>query len=149
MATLTDNPTKTGKRPASVNGAAAVELGEGVKPAGASRVGDVHYWNGKPLPPIFYEDPEPVEDGMLQDETIVRIVEALRRRFPKDFVKGGGFVMYDPDDGNNRFASDGYISFGRIQRVRAGRSAIAELLHMGSPEGHRLRPRSRVSQHRR
>ena len=112
MATLTDNPTKTAERPASVNGAAAVELGEGVKPVGASRIGDVHYWNGKPLPPIFYEDPEPVEDGMLQDETIVRIVEALRRRCPKDFVKGGGFVMYDPDDGNNRFASDGYISFG-------------------------------------
>ena len=49
---------------------------------------------------------------MLQDETIIRVVEALRRRFPKDFVKGGGFVMYDPENGNNRFAADAYISFG-------------------------------------
>lgn len=106
MATLSENPTKTGESPGSVNGTGVVE------PVGASRVGDIHYWNGKPLPDIFYEDPEPVEDGMLQDETIVRIVEALRRRFPKDFVKGGGFVMYDPEDGNKRFASDGYISFG-------------------------------------
>ena len=94
MTTLTKHPAKT------------------VKPFGADRIGDVHYWNGKPLPPIFYEDPEPVEDGMLQDETIIRVVDALRRRFPKDFVKGGGFVMYDPENGNNRFAPDGYISFG-------------------------------------
>ena len=94
MTTLTKHPAKT------------------VKPYGADRIGDVHYWNGKPLPPIFYEDPEPVEDGMLQADTILRIVEALMRRFPKDFVKGGGFVMYNPEDGNDRFAPDGYISFG-------------------------------------
>ena len=97
MTTLTKHPAETAKT---------------VKPYGADRIGDVHYWNGKPLPPIFYEDPEPVEDGMLQDETIIRVVEALRRRFPKDFVKGGGFVMYDPENGNNRFAADAYISFG-------------------------------------
>ena len=97
MTTLTKHPAETAKT---------------VKPYGADRIGDVHYWNGKPLPPIFYEDPEPVEDGMLQDETIIRVVEALRRRFPKDFVKGGGFVMYDPENGNNRFAPDSYISFG-------------------------------------
>ena len=106
MATLTENPAKTAKT---------------VKPFGADRIGDVHYWNGKPLPAIFYEDPEPAEDRMLQDETIIRIVEALRRRFPRDFVKGGGFVMYDPENGNNRFATDGYISFGvnreRVQEV--------------------------------
>ena len=94
MTTLTKHPAKT------------------VKPFGADRIGKVHYWNGKPLPPIFYEDPEPVEDGMLQYETILRIVEALMRRFPKDFVKGGGFVMYDPENGNNRFAADVYIAFG-------------------------------------
>ena len=97
MTTLTKHPAETAKT---------------VKPFGADRIGDVHYWNGKPLPPIFYEDPEPVEDGMFQAKTITRIVEALRRRFPKDFVMEGGFVMYDPDDGNNRFAPDTYISFG-------------------------------------
>ena len=40
MTTLTKHPAKA------------------VKPFGADRIGDVHYWNGKPLPPIFYEDPE-------------------------------------------------------------------------------------------
>ena len=91
MATLTKHPAKVGK---------------------ASRVGKVHYWNGKPLPEIFHEDPEPVEDGMLQEETITKIVVALRRRFPQAFVKGDGFVMYDPENGNNRVAPDAYISFG-------------------------------------
>ena len=96
MTTLTKNPTKPPKT---------------VKPFGADRVGDVHYWNGKPLPPIFYEDPEPVEDGMLQARTITRVAEALRRQFRNHFVREGGFVMYDPENGNNRFAPDTYISF--------------------------------------
>ena len=80
-----------------------------------------HYWNGKPLPDIFYEDPEPVEDGMFQQPTISKVEEALRRRFPDDFVSAGGFIMPDPEDGNNRFSPDTYISFG------VNRERIAEL----------------------
>lgn len=71
-----------------------------------------HYWKGKPLPDIFYEDPEPVEDGMLQQPTIDKIAGALKLRFPDDFVSAGGFIMPDPEDGNNRFSPDTYISFG-------------------------------------
>ena len=71
-----------------------------------------HYWNGKPLPPIFYEDPEPVEDDMLQADTISRVTPALKRRFRNYLVMDGGFIMPDPENGNVRFATDCYISFG-------------------------------------
>ena len=71
-----------------------------------------HYWKGKPLPPIFYEDPEPVEDGLQQQPTIRKIAYALAHRFVDDFVGEGGFIMPDPENGNNRFAPDAFISFG-------------------------------------
>ena len=71
-----------------------------------------HYWKGKPLPPIFYEDPEPAEDDdMLQADTISRVTPALRRRFQDFLVMDGGFIMPDPENGNDRFATDCYISF--------------------------------------
>ena len=84
MATLTKSPIKVAKR---------------------------HCYKGKPLPDIFYEDPEPVEDGMNQMRTISRVMPALDDWFPNDFVGWAGFIMPDPEDGNNRFAPDGYISF--------------------------------------
>ena len=58
---------------------------------------------------------------MLQADTIYRIIIALMLRFPNDFVKEGGFIMPNPEDGNDRFATDGYIAFG-VTRER-----IAEL----------------------
>ena len=94
MTTLTKHPAKT------VN----------VRKTG--KEAEVIYWKGKPMPAIFFEDPEPVEDGMLQQDTITKFAEALKRRYPDDFVKDGGFVMYDREDGNKRFAADCYISFG-------------------------------------
>ncbi len=66
------------------------------------------------LPSIFYEDPEPVEDGMQQAPIIVRIASMLTDYFrgdPDVFVSAGGFIFYDPEDGNRRIAPDLYIAF--------------------------------------
>ena len=75
------------------------------------KIPKTHYWKGKLLPPIFFEDPEPVEDGMHQQPTITRVGEALRDWFRQHFVSMGGFIMPDPEDGNNRFSPDTYIAF--------------------------------------
>ena len=71
-------------------------------------------WKARTLPDIFYEDPEPVEDGMQQAPVIFRIVQLLTQRYegrPDVFVSGGGFVAYDRTDGNQRVAPDCYIAF--------------------------------------
>ena len=72
-------------------------------------------WKVKVLPDIFYEDPEPIEDGMLQDPFIRRIAYLLAERYedsPDVFVSSGGFVFYNPKNGNERVAPDCYIAFG-------------------------------------
>ena len=66
------------------------------------------------LPSIFYEDPEPVEDGMLQEpyiHEIARLLKAHYRDAPGVFASGGGSIFYDPTDGNRRVAPDFYIAF--------------------------------------
>ena len=66
------------------------------------------------LPSIFYEDPEPVEDGMQQEPIVVEIVHMLKSYFrgqPDVFVSSGGFIFYDPENGNRRIAPDLYIAF--------------------------------------
>ena len=66
------------------------------------------------LPSIFYEDPEPVEDGMQQAPIIVRVVSMLMEHFKGKadvFVSGGGFIFYDPSNGNRRIAPDLFIAF--------------------------------------
>ena len=66
------------------------------------------------LPSIFYEDPEPVEDGMQQESTIIETAHMLKAYFksdPEAFVSAGGFIFYDPDNGNRRIAPDIYIAF--------------------------------------
>ena len=66
------------------------------------------------LPDIFYEDPEPVEDGLQQASHIHRMVHLLTQRYqdrPDVFVSGGGFVNYDITNGNRRVAPDCYIAF--------------------------------------
>ncbi len=66
------------------------------------------------LPSIFYEDPEPVEDGMQQAPIIVNIAHMLTAYFtgePEVFVSAGGFIFYDPADGNRRIAPDLFIAF--------------------------------------
>ena len=65
------------------------------------------------LPDIFYEDPEPVEDGMQQELTITLLAFMLRYWFsqrPNVFVSAGGFVFWNPANGNERIAPDCYIA---------------------------------------
>ena len=71
-------------------------------------------WKVRTLPDVFYEEPEPVEDGMQQSPVIHRIAHLLRERYedsPDVFVNGGGFVSYDVTDGNRRVAPDLFIAF--------------------------------------
>ena len=66
------------------------------------------------LPDIFYEDPEPVEDGMLQWDSMAEISILLKRYYkgrPDVFTSGGGFIMYNRANGNDRVAPDFYIAF--------------------------------------
>ena len=75
------------------------------------------------LPDIFYEDPEPVEDGMQQAKPLIRVAYLLYEYFAgrPDVYIGGGFVMYNEKDGNERIAPDCYIAFdvdvARIQEM--------------------------------
>ena len=73
-------------------------------------------WRPAPerLPDIFYEDPEPVEDGMLQWDPMHDVSDLLKRYFkgrPGVFLSGGGFIMYNRANGNDRVAPDFYIAF--------------------------------------
>ena len=66
------------------------------------------------LPAIFCEDPEPVEDDMLQARHINRVAGLLYDYYddrPDVFVSDGGFVMYNEENGNKRVAPDCYIAF--------------------------------------
>ena len=66
------------------------------------------------LPDIFYEDPEPIEDGMQQAPIIIEIAHLLTAYFRKQddvFVSAGGFIFYDRSNGNRRIAPDCYIAF--------------------------------------
>ncbi len=65
------------------------------------------------LPDTFYEDPEPVEDGMQQEQTITLLAFILRwwfRDSPDVFVSAGGFVFWNTANGNERVAPDCYIA---------------------------------------
>ena len=67
------------------------------------------------LPSIFYEEPEPVEDGMQQAFIIHEVVHLIASHFrghPNTLVSAGGFIFYDRNDGNRRVAPDLYIAFG-------------------------------------
>ena len=68
----------------------------------------------KVLPDIFYEDPEPVEDGMQQAPIILEVAYLLTAHFRRQgdvFVSAGGFIFYDRANGNRRIAPDCYIAF--------------------------------------
>ncbi len=71
-------------------------------------------WQVRTLPDIFYEEPEPVEDGMLQDAPILRIAHLLWERYedrPDVFISGTVFISYDITDGNRRVGPDLFIAF--------------------------------------
>ena len=72
-------------------------------------------WIHRTLPDIFYEEPEPPEDGMLQDLTIERISNLLHGRYEDRedvFISGRVFVSYDRRNGNARVQPDLFIAFG-------------------------------------
>ncbi len=65
------------------------------------------------LPDIFYEEPERIEDDMLQEPTISLLVFVLRWWFSQRtdvFVSAGGFIFWNPANGNERIAPDCYIA---------------------------------------
>ena len=64
------------------------------------------------LPDIFYEDPDPVEDGMQQELTITHLAFVLRWWFSQRldvFVSAGGFIFWNPANGNERIEPDGSV----------------------------------------
>ena len=113
MTTLTKHPAKT------------------VKVRKTGKEAEVIYWKGKPMPAIFFEDPEPVEDGMLQQDTITKFAEALKRRYPDDFVKDGGFVMYDPRERQQALRGGLLHIVRRDARPRSDRVGAFQLLGLG------------------
>ena len=72
-------------------------------------------WIHRTLPDIFYEEPEPVEDGMIQDLPIRYLIRLLDERYEdRDdvFMSGVVFISYDQRNGNARVAPDFFIAFG-------------------------------------
>ena len=66
------------------------------------------------LPSIFYEEPEKLEDGMLQAFIITEVAPLIASYFRGDrntLVSTGGFIFYDRTDGNRRVVPDLYVSF--------------------------------------
>ena len=71
-------------------------------------------WVNRTLPDIFYEEPEPIEDGMQQEMALVRLYNLLLGRYQDDpsvFMSGAVFISYDINNGNRRIAPDLFISF--------------------------------------
>ena len=90
------------------------------------------------LPDIFYEDPEPVDDDMLQTRPIHRVAGLLYNYYADRsdvFVSDGGFIMYNRKNGNDRIAPDCYIAFDvDVARIEE----MGKLLGMASGQGSRL-----------
>ena len=72
-------------------------------------------WINRTLPDIFYEEPEPVEDGMQQESPIDHIKRLLTARYADRedvFVSNAVFISYDITNGNARVQPDLFIAFG-------------------------------------
>ena len=72
-------------------------------------------WIHRTLPDIFYEEPEPVEDGMQQEPPIDHIKRLLIAYFADRedvFVSNAVFISYDINNGNARVQPDLFIAFG-------------------------------------
>ena len=72
-------------------------------------------WIHRTLPDIFYEEPEPVEDGMQQELPIYTIKRCIWERYRGRndvFVSNAVFISYDKTDGNARVNPDLFIAFG-------------------------------------
>ena len=100
------------------------------------------------LPSIFYEDPEPVEDGMQQAPIIFRVVSMLMEHFKGNtdvFVSGGGFIFYDPANGNRRIAPDLFIAFD--VDVEGIRKNLPNYLDLANRQATGLRAGSGLAEH--
>ena len=63
----------------------------------------------------FIPDPEPLEDGMQQEPTLLRILPMLQTHFharADALVAGAGFLCYDRSNLNARLAPDCIVAFG-------------------------------------
>ena len=72
-------------------------------------------WINRTLPDIFYEEPEPVEDGMQQEspiDHIKRLLSAYYAAREDVFVSNAVFISYDITNGNARVQPDLFIAFG-------------------------------------
>ena len=71
-------------------------------------------WENRHLPEIFYEEPEPPEDALVQERTVHRIIHLLWERYESwvdVFVSGMVYICYDKIDGNRRVQPDCFIVF--------------------------------------
>ena len=72
-------------------------------------------WINRTLPDIFYEEPEPVEDGMQQERSIdyiKRLLSAYYQDRDDVFVSNAVFISYDITNGNARVQPDLFIAIG-------------------------------------
>ena len=71
-------------------------------------------WVHRRMPDIFYEQPEPVEDALVQERTVDRIKGLLWDHYEglaDVFITGVFYIAYDPEDGNRRVQPDCFIAF--------------------------------------
>ena len=72
-------------------------------------------WINRTLPDIFYEEPERIEDAMLQEIPLNYVSRLLWQRYEgreDAFISGKVFVSYDRSNGTARVAPDLFIAFG-------------------------------------
>ena len=71
-------------------------------------------WKNRYLPDIFYEEPEPPEDALVQERSVDRIKRLLWEHYENlagVFISGMFYICYDRTDGNRRVQPDTFISF--------------------------------------
>lgn len=71
-------------------------------------------WENRYLPDIFYEEPEPPEDALVQERAVHRIIHLLWEHFEglaDVFITGAFYVCYDRTDGNRRVQPDCFVVF--------------------------------------
>ncbi len=64
------------------------------------------------LPEAFYEEPEPIEDGMQQEPTITLLLYMLRHWFRgrNVFVGAGGFIFWNQFNAKEKLSPDGIVA---------------------------------------
>ena len=71
-------------------------------------------WVNRTLPDIFYEEPKPPEDALVQERSVDRIKRLLWEHYENVadvFISGMFYICYDRTDGNRRVQPDTFIAF--------------------------------------